>query len=163
MAFGNHDDPRDPKTGAPAGAPSAEPEPEPEPPRGTSPADLLDRLTTPVVPSVDGEPTGEAPIPVRQHQRRKPRADKGKPRAPKVDRAAAMVPGSAAMDVLERVLENIRKAQAAFILDGQEPENGSDHARTANLLLEEAIVLGTGGDVTEWLRGKVYGTGDGTD
>ena len=90
-------------------------------------------------------------VPVTNHTRRpprKPRADRGKPRLPKP---------APSDDVLAQVLERIRGARAAMLEDGHEPGDRSDGMNRAHLLLEEALVIGEGRDVTEWLRGKVFG------
>ena len=98
-------------------------------------------------------PSAESSAPASERRRRAPRSDKGKPRAPR-EAAPAFV---AAGDVLGQVLERIREARTALIADGQDPGNGSEHANRAHLLLEEALVIGEGHDVTEWLRKKVFG------
>lgn len=93
---------------------------------------------------------------------RRTRSDKGKARPAK----AAATPAAAAGDVLAQVLERIRGAQAEFLEAGGvqiTPDPGSYTAeRRGHLLLEEALVIGEGRDLVEWLRSKVFPSGTGT-
>ena len=92
---------------------------------------------------------------------RRPRSDKGKPRAPKPPpstdhyRTFVDLPDG----LLAQVLERIRGAQAAFLEEEDCTADMSVPERRGHLLLEEALVIGEGRDLVEWLRSKVFPAG----